>query len=286
MSSQDRTTTSRRSGSTHGQAASVEDVAEDDDEDSDSDLDESDYMKTLKGIGDYVVLFHGDLGTGERIAEALKRRAIEKTPWNRYQFVLFVFGLFHLKMACADAIWRVFIMPLLARKDATSIMGHLHIIRPKETGTIAKDPGFRRMHEVIMHDGRCRRLHCWLVEIAIWYGANTLEEWAESEPSLNEIKEISRYLALEYVATSDRLEELRSLGEDRDKQLENGLLISRYYLLYEELTHAMNSGDIGCVEATFAFWVPIFKAVGKHKYAAEMIRHITYVHNFYPDTLK
>ncbi|KAJ6561335.1 hypothetical protein B0H10DRAFT_2239968 [Mycena sp. CBHHK59/15] len=46
----------------------------------------------------YVVLLHGDLGTGERIMSLLQRRSIEDTPWRRYQYVIYIMGLFHLKM--------------------------------------------------------------------------------------------------------------------------------------------------------------------------------------------
>jgi hypothetical protein len=60
-------------------------------------------------VSEYVVLFHGNLGTGERLQVALQRHAIENTPWNCLQHVIFIPGLFHLKMASADAIWRTFL---------------------------------------------------------------------------------------------------------------------------------------------------------------------------------
>jgi hypothetical protein len=60
-------------------------------------------------VSDYVVLFHGDLGTGERLQAALQQRAIESTPWNCLQHVIFIPGLFHLKMVSADAIWHTFL---------------------------------------------------------------------------------------------------------------------------------------------------------------------------------
>ena len=151
------------------QQASVDDESDDDDDD--------EKMANPKPIGDYVVLVHGDLGTGERVTQALRRRAIEKTPWKRLQFAVYVLSLFHLKMACADAVWRLLIQPVQARQDKTSVMQHVGILREKETGTIAKDPGFRRMHQVITHDGRCRRLQCWLQEVRANGGYETLEEW-------------------------------------------------------------------------------------------------------------
>ncbi|KAL6307298.1 hypothetical protein BKA93DRAFT_727747 [Sparassis latifolia] len=55
-------------------------------------------------VGDHVVLVHGDLSTCERVQSVQQSRGEEKTPWFCFQFVVFVIGLFQLKMACADAI--------------------------------------------------------------------------------------------------------------------------------------------------------------------------------------
>lgn len=68
----------------------------------------------MPDILEYVVLFHGDLGTGEWLRAALQRRSIEISPWNCVLSVIFIPGLFHLKMACADALWRIFLQPSAA----------------------------------------------------------------------------------------------------------------------------------------------------------------------------
>jgi hypothetical protein len=65
----------------------------------------------IEDIQPFVVLFWGDLVMAERIMSILERRSIESTPWCHHQFMVFVMGLFHLKMACADALWRVLIEP-------------------------------------------------------------------------------------------------------------------------------------------------------------------------------
>ncbi|CAK5275025.1 unnamed protein product, partial [Mycena citricolor] len=57
-------------------------------------------------------------------------------------------------------------------------------------------------------------------------------------------------------------------------------------LLYEEITHAMNHGDIGRVETCFPAWIYIFKGTGKHKYAAHMIKFLRDVHFIYPPQLR
>jgi len=59
----------------------------------------------------FVILFHSDLGTFEWVAAIFQWCCLETTVYRRYQFIVFLMGLFHLKMACADAIWRIFIEP-------------------------------------------------------------------------------------------------------------------------------------------------------------------------------
>ncbi|KAJ7710452.1 hypothetical protein B0H17DRAFT_1155424 [Mycena rosella] len=221
------------------------------------------WERTVISMIAFVILFHGDLGTGERLMSVLQRRSIEHSPWQRYQFLVFITGLFHLKMACADAIWRIFIEPKAGREDANSLMHFVAQHRPKETGKIGSDPGFRRMHEVIMHTA--------------------------SKPTYSDLVEISEWIASHYVAGAEDLNiyELRSKpSPERDQQHENILQMHQYFLLYEEMSFSMNYGDIGRVETLFPPWIYIFKAVGKHKYAAHMVKFMTDVHFVYPAPLR
>lgn len=244
--------------------------------------------ETMVDMTEYVLVTHGDLGTGERITHGQMRRALEDSPYRRYQYVIFVMGLFHLKMACADAIWRIFIKERAAHSEETSVMAHVSVLRPQETGKILTNPGFRRMHQIINHDGKCRRIDCWKSEVRKRNNQHTsLEEFAKSKPTFADLQDLANHLALTYVGTTGRIEKLRSQASSRrDEQYENSLIINHYYLLYEELSYAMNTGDIGRVEALFAQWVCIFKATGEHKYAAEITKHTTNVHFFYPKGLR
>lgn len=241
----------------------------------------------LTNIDDHVVIVHGDLGTGERIESLQASRSEERTPWLRFQFVVFVLGLFHLKMACADAIWRIFIQPLKARKDPHSLLEYVSLLRPKETGKIGSKPGFRRMHEVIQHVGIVTRLECWRkvlrAENADWV---SLEECAKAKPSWETLSRLANKLAVQEVAGVDFDEMRNRLPERRDKERENHLLRQQYFLLYEEISYAMNTGDIGRVEDCFMPWVFIFRGCGKHKYAAHMMRYLYNVHFVYPEGLK
>ncbi|KAJ7105154.1 hypothetical protein C8R44DRAFT_529514, partial [Mycena epipterygia] len=245
-------------------------------------------MDQLVSVLKYVVLFFGDLGTFERVQGILLRRSIEDTPWRRHRFMVFVMGFFHLKMACADAIWRIFIEPKDGRLDPNSLMAYVAEHRPRETGKIASNPGFRRMHEVIQHDGIVLRLDAWRVEAKrrnpLW---TSLEEFVKSKPSDALIDEMGNYLANNYVSGGDvDIYEVRGKPvTHRDKQHENILIMHQYFLLYEELSFSMNRGDIGRLETTFIPWISIFRAVGKHKYSAHMTKYLTDVHFVYPPRL-
>ena len=241
---------------------------------------------------EYILPFFGDLGTGERVETLVERRSIEDTPARRFQSTYFVMGFFHLKMACADALWRIFLENKIARNDVNSLMRFLALHRPKETGKIGSNPGFRRMHEVITQDGAALRLDAWRVELKKMNDEwDSLDKFAATHPTKDEIRAIADAVATKYVSGSDhdvdvRIFDLRHRPDnERDAQRENTLLMHRLFLLYEELTHAMNYGDIGRLETTFPPWIAIFKATGKHKYATHMCRFLYDVHIRLPKPL-
>ncbi|KAF5313897.1 hypothetical protein D9619_013000 [Psilocybe cf. subviscida] len=268
----------------------------------------------------YVVLFFGDLATFERVAGVLRRRCIEANPYRRFQFVVFVMGLFHLKMAAADALWRLFIEPKTSRQDPNSLMSFVAKLRPRETGKIGSGPGFRQMHEVILYSSTALRLDAWATEIKVRAGQKaledaekllatgkvktldealkaqppglaSLEEYATACPTQDEIFKFSEHLACHYVAGGEfvdifSLRKRSPSGKPRDAQRENIVLMHQYFLLYEEMSYAMNQGDIGRVETLFPAWISIFRGVGKHKYAAHMSHFLTELHFVYPPQLR
>ncbi|KAF7969900.1 hypothetical protein HWV62_25563 [Athelia sp. TMB] len=189
-------------------------------------------------------------------------------------------------MACADAIWRLLIQATAGRPfEINSFIHHISIIRPRETGKIESKPGFRRMHEAIEHVGLVSRLDCWHLE-AERRGFESLEAFAQSEPSWEMLNNMAVSLVQEQVADNN-FSNLRAQPLAlRDQVRENVLLRQQYFLLYEEITYALNEGDIGRVEDTFMPWAFIFRGCGKHKYAAHMMKYLHNVHFIYPEGLK
>ncbi|KIK21475.1 hypothetical protein PISMIDRAFT_12245 [Pisolithus microcarpus 441] len=214
-------------------------------------------------VSKYVVLVHGDLGTGERLQTAQLRRSIESTSWNHLQHVIFIPGLFHLKMACADALWRCFIYPSTVRTKQASCVMLRNYAREKPVST-------RRSLAFI----RCTSL-------LAMQGFNSLKDFAHSKPTLDDLKAMAEEITRMYVATSQFRRMCRKQEKERDLQFENAILLNKYFLLYEELSYALNSGDVGHVEASIISWIPILKAIGKHKYATHMTNFLYNVHFVY-----
>jgi hypothetical protein len=239
-------------------------------------------------VNNRCIAISGDLLTSQHARSLQESRALESSPWRRMQSIFFIMGLFHLKMACADAIWRIFIHPKNSRCDLTSLMSYVGQIRPKETGRIETKPGFRRMHEIIQHVGVASRLDIWRVEASKKHnGLSNLEDYALLKPSWDDLCIMATSIASDYVASDATLEQQQELPDSaRDHQFENTLIRQQYFLLYEEITHAMNFGDIGRVELCFLPWMMIFAGCGKHKYATEMRRYLENVHFIFPPAIR
>ncbi|KAM6489676.1 hypothetical protein JOM56_014847, partial [Amanita muscaria] len=234
-----------------------------------------------------IVIFHGDLGTGERIRSIRQRRSIEDTVYDRKQMVFFCPGLFHCKMACIDTLHRIFIKPEQGRKDESSLMHDAKILRPKETHILTTKPGFRRMHQMVNHSGICRRLDCWGVLAEQMNPSHTsLEHFAKSQPMLEDLKKMADQLAADFTCNEDLSLARLMDSNKRDEIFENATLVLKYFALYEEFAWAMNVGDIGRIEKCLLPWIAMSKGTGKHKYATHLEQFLTTVHFDLPPDMR
>lgn len=242
----------------------------------------------VKDIGEHVILVSGDLLTGDRICSLLESRSVEKTKMQRLDFVVFVMGLFHFKMACADAIWRLFIKATKGCTDASSLIELIGQIHPRQTGKFTSNPNFRYMHEIIQDIGTVLRLDCWLQEIKrMSPDLLSLDDFTRSMPTWEDLESIAYHLSKDYIGdTMKTTSQCEQLTEDRDQQNENTMILMQYLLLYKESSYTMNAGDIGWLESTFLPWIWIFNSCGKHKYASELRRYLEDIHFIYPKALR
>ncbi|KAE9409896.1 hypothetical protein BT96DRAFT_953220 [Gymnopus androsaceus JB14] len=236
---------------------------------------------------EWVILFHGDLLTKEQLDSVHASRSIENSAKARFQHIIFIPGLFHYKMACVDTFWRIWVKPKEGRQDESSMMEHMGTLRPDDTGKFGSLPGFRMVHDAINHDLTASLLDCWLLEAKKRFpSCSSLDDFAAAGLSWEEIVAMSEDIVENYVATSPVITELRDKRpQHRDHRFENQILRNRNELLYIDMCYAINAGDIGCVEASIAPWVLMFRATGKHKYATHMLNFIKDLKDRYPPEL-
>jgi hypothetical protein len=236
----------------------------------------------------FVLLIHGDLHTKERLDTVRDSRRIEDTPKNCFQYVVFVPGLFHYKMACVNALWWMYLQNKDGCEDVNSSFQHVGILRPWETGILTTKPGFCRMHDVVHHELCAAILECWQTEASCSQPAVTsLRQFAELNPEWDSIVRLLEEIVRKYVGTTDSLSKSYAKPEaERDQQFENQSLCNRDYLLYVDLCNAVNCGNIRWVESSFLPWVYMFSATGKHKYASQLARFMRHLHDVYPAELR
>ncbi|CDO72246.1 hypothetical protein BN946_scf184970.g98 [Trametes cinnabarina] len=227
-------------------------------------------------ISEFVTLIHGDLGTYERVLSAVRRRSVEESPYNRLQSVIFIIGLFHLKMAAADAIWRILVSPDNARVDETSFMRLVGRLRPQESSRLVANAKFRQQHELINHVLTVLVLDAWRTEVKKRTQLSSLEEWAATKPSSADIEDVAVSLVQDYIegAGLDIFELEGRPSKERDQVRENTMRTMHYLLLYEELCYSLNAGDVGRFETILPHWISIFRATGKHKYGTHTLRFL------------
>ncbi|TBU61019.1 hypothetical protein BD310DRAFT_767432, partial [Dichomitus squalens] len=235
-----------------------------------------------------ITIFYGDLSTYERARSAKRQRKQEKTPYNRLQSCEFGLGMFHFKMAAADALWRIESEKEDARRDSTSFMKVVAKLRPDDSSRLVSSAKFRERHELIADVGTVLRLDAWRVAVSQSKGFASLESWAVSKPSLAKIEEIAERLVMNYTEGDGiDLHAMKARSTDvRDQAQENTIRTHHYILLYEELSYALNAGDIGRLETLLVPWILLFRATGKHKYGNYTLRFWHALYFIYPEGLR
>ena len=233
-----------------------------------------------------ILLFHGDLGTGDRINSARQWRSIETSPRDRLQFVVFVMGLFHTKMACTETIWRTFLKDPKARPENTSFYSDFKILRPRDSSALSATFKFRPVHDVIRHIGICRCLDCLRV-LAQEDCHSSLQAFGDSQPEWSCVQALVQKAIGRFLPNPNKLKSMDDEEpEERDQQLKNSMGFHIYSTLYEEISYAMDHGDIGRVEMCLIAWAPLFEAAGKKKYAQHTIKLVHDLNHVFPPRMR
>ncbi|KAF8311900.1 hypothetical protein DL93DRAFT_2115578, partial [Clavulina sp. PMI_390] len=234
-----------------------------------------------------ITLVHGDLGVLERVRAILKTRARERTDWESFEYIEAAPGLFHTLMAAANAVWRTYLEPKSLQKDLHGVYQHFAHLYPKDHAKLKSNAPFRMLHDGLQHTLLAHLLE-YAREILNLLSANELEERTFK---IEEIDLLAKAIYNEYIAHAPALsadasflvetEEAKLSNEEKAKQ--NSRLFVRDALLYQVLAVSMKHGAVGTVEDVLWYWIPIFKATRKHKYAAYLLDFLTRLSSLPPE---
>ncbi|QRW08206.1 hypothetical protein RhiLY_07205 [Ceratobasidium sp. AG-Ba] len=257
--------------STHGNATAIENML-------------NQGGATREKLKMYVIIVHGDLGTGEKILSLQESRAIEEDAWDRLQFIIFVPGWFHIRMAMADAMHRLWFFPERSRAGhATHPHSLFHLctlLCPREITKMGNNPGFRRTHSLIEHLSLATIADAWRLVVQARFGVE-LKEWT---PTWEQVIEVSREVVSKHVAgLSYRPSHLSS--DNGDMVQDQIRLFNQNALLYLSTTRAARYGDVQRVRDLLPMWIYIWRQTGKHKYARHITRFLTYLDGGWPAKL-
>ncbi|KAG8725192.1 hypothetical protein FRC09_006428 [Ceratobasidium sp. 395] len=232
----------------------------------------------------HIIFMHADLGAGEKYLSLQESRAIEDDAWDRLQFLVFLPGWFHTRMALADAMHRLWIYLERSRAGHSthphSLFHLCTLLRPREIGKISTNPGFRRTHSLIQHLALATIAEGWRLTVKRVYGVD-LKDW---RPTWEQVVEVSHQVVSEHVAAlSYRPAHLS--GTHGDMVHDQIHLFNQNALLYLSVTRAARYGDVRRVRDLLPFWVYIWRQTGKHKYARHIMRFLTYLDGGWPAKL-
>jgi hypothetical protein len=188
-------------------------------------------------------------------------------------------------MATTDAFWRIHVQPAEGQDDWNRFYEYVHYLCPNKMIKFLGTPGFCHLHNTIHHTTWVNVLDCWRIEVK-GCGFGSHAAFTDSKPSWASIVELSEAMVKRYLPSGDFDEKRDELKTKHDIVSENVALRKQHGLLYLELSHTMNYGDIGHILQLLPYWIAIFKATGKSKYSAHMIRFMTDLNHVYPPPLR
>src|SRR5260370_40514053 len=105
----------------------------------------------LDWFGNYVWLCHGDLGTQEWHAATTESHALESSAQERLQYLVTIPGIFHIRMAAVDAIWRVYLHNKKLQVSPGGIYDQFKVLQPKNSSKLATSPTYHMLNAEIIH---------------------------------------------------------------------------------------------------------------------------------------
>ncbi|KAG1724660.1 hypothetical protein EDB19DRAFT_1644419 [Suillus lakei] len=210
-----------------------------------------------------VILWIGDQMTVERLRGLYKYRHEDFNAFDRMDYLIPVFGWFHLQMAFANSLHKQYIG---TSASTGSLQQAFNLLQRKGLHkSETKGPFWHHLHEALHHISEAHIQASWLAV----GGVKSLSELKSKSPT--EILTLATTLVDEH-ASRRAIAKLNHLDEkDRDAVLTQWTMFNVDILSYIELTTAMKMGDIRRMEDLLPTLLFRFAGGRNSKYTIEIL---------------
>ena len=224
-----------------------------------------------------VIPFVGDQLTVERERGIFRFRAEDFNAYDRWDFLVPVFGWLHGNMAFANSLYKQYGGTSAGRgiKHAITLLQRKGLAR-----VLTKGPFFHDLNELLKHVLQANIRCC----CKILSGVRSFEELRTFTPA--ELRQLATQVVARY-GTTAALEECRKKPLDEQDELqEQHIMMNRDLLFYAVFTQSISSGDVGILENMLPYLLLRFHGGGNHKYAAETFELMQCLYKEWPEELR
>ncbi|KAF7334750.1 hypothetical protein MSAN_02373500 [Mycena sanguinolenta] len=225
-----------------------------------------------------VIAWMGDQLTVERLRGMWKYRHEDHNSFDRLDYMIPVFGWFHLVMACANSIHKQYL-------GTSAVVGSLRqafdLLKRKGLITQStKGPFWHHLDEAIHHISEAHFR-------ASWLDIGKVENLADlKSKSPGKLRELAEKLVKKY-ASREALNEMENmLPADPDGVYQQWTMFNMDVLPYLHLREAIKSGDIGRIEDLLPTLLFRFAGSGSPKYTIELLELFQGLHREWPEVLR
>ncbi|KAK7031814.1 hypothetical protein R3P38DRAFT_2522165 [Favolaschia claudopus] len=228
--------------------------------------------------GERVIAWMGDQLTVERLRGLWKYRHEDHNSFDRLDYMIPVFGWFHLVMSFANSIHKQYL-------GTSAVIGGLRqafdvLQRKGLISQSTKGPFWHNLDEAIHHISEAHFRACWL-DVG---GVEKLEDLKSKSPA--ELCELAGKLVEDYASRSalNTMEDMNS--EARDGVFYQWTMFNMDVLPYLQLREAIRSGDVGRIEDFLPTLLFRFAGSGFPKYAIEILELLQGLRQEWPEVVR
>ncbi|KAJ7466528.1 hypothetical protein FB451DRAFT_1485526 [Mycena latifolia] len=225
-----------------------------------------------------IIAWIGDQLTIERLRGLWKYRHEDHNSFDRLDYMIPIFGWFHLVMAFANSLHKQYLGTSAA---IGSLRQAFDILKRKGLITQStKGPFWHNLDEALHHISEAHFRASWLDVAKV----ADLAELKLKSPS--ELRALAATLVRKH-ASREALNEIDAMEpENRDGVYRQWAAFSMDVLPYLHLREAIKSGDIGKIEDLLPTLLFRFAGGGNSKYTIEMLELFQGLHREWPDVLR